>query len=745
MAALGFLILFSGVFSGYVAAAQPGAVLDPRPRAHGAGRRRRDPRTARRLGDRRGAGDGGVAADLVAPAAERGPPPRRRRGAGAGRGWSSTPAGPRPRRSAADAGERVARRPPRLPRARPAPDRDRRPHRRPRPPDRGPRAGSTAMRSARPTPDATASPPSGRRSPPALPPSCATRRRACRARPRPRRRRGAGGARPRPRRARPRLARPPARPDRARDPAPRRRRPRELDESSACGCSASTRSRPPPPPAKRSASGSARRLGGAGPGRPRRRRPAPPAPASRRPPPRPRPRQHALGLAAQQPPRRRSAWRSRSSIAQLADVQHGFWVVLGTMSVLRSSALATGTGSAGRCSARWPGSSPAASSPRRRRQPDAALGACSRSPSLLAGYTPRAVSFAAGQAGFSLLVLILFNLIDRPAGRSGWCGSRTRDRRRRQPAGRPAALAARRRTAVLRDALADAYASAAELLEATSPHCCAASRRRRPLARAAFDAGQVLDATLRDYVADRGAGASIQDLSLLLLGARRLRQVSPPARPRRRPRPAGAAAAVAPAGRGRPPPARGRGGGGDAAGTRRWADRWPPSSRRRAPPTRRPGRGRAEPAAAGGRGLEMARPGRRRPAAGRRDRLGRAATWRCWKRSRPGSPARRRRSARPARRPAEARRRRAPQLRPGPPRRGEQEALAQRHPQRPQPRQLGAELDALGDEEAADLGGVAAERADQGGAVVVGVDAADQRAVELHVVGGEPVTWRSPE
>ncbi len=63
--------------------------------------------------------------------------------------------------------------------------------------------------------------------------------------------------------------------------------------------------------------------------------------------------------------------------------------------------------------------------------------------------------------------------------------------------------------------------------------------------------------------------------------------------------------------------------------------------------------------------------------------------------------------------------------------------MAQRHPQRSQPRQLGAELDSLGDEEAADLVGVPAERLDQGGAVVVGVDAADQRAVELHVVGGE--------
>ena len=46
-------------------------------------------------------------------------------------------------------------------------------------------------------------------------------------------------------------------------------------------------------------------------------------------------------------------------------------------------------------------------------------------------------------------------------------------------------------------------------------------------------------------------------------------------------------------------------------------------------------------------------------------------------------------------------------------------------------------LDALGDQQAADLGRVADQSPDQGGAVGVPVDPADQRAVELEVVGDD--------
>ena len=37
----------------------------------------------------------------------------------------------------------------------------------------------------------------------------------------------------------------------------------------------------------------------------------------------------------------------------------------------------------------------------------------------LAAYAPRAISFAAGQAGFTVAVFVIFDLLARPAGRWG--------------------------------------------------------------------------------------------------------------------------------------------------------------------------------------------------------------------------------------------------------------------------------------------------------------------------------------
>ncbi len=99
-------------------------------------------------------------------------------------------------------------------------------------------------------------------------------------------------------------------------------------------------------------------------------------------------------------------------VAQVADVQNGFWVVLGTLSVLRSSALATGTtivlGLLGTFTGivlgglliALVGTDPAVLWPL---LPLAVF---------LAAYAIRAVSFAAGQAAFSFVVLVLFNLIN---------------------------------------------------------------------------------------------------------------------------------------------------------------------------------------------------------------------------------------------------------------------------------------------------------------------------------------------
>jgi len=102
-------------------------------------------------------------------------------------------------------------------------------------------------------------------------------------------------------------------------------------------------------------------------------------------------------------------------VAALTDVQHGFWVVLGTLAVLRSNALSTGQNALRGLLGTVAGF---------------AIGAVILLPIgthttvlwfllpiaiLLAGIAPAMVSFAAGQAAFTVTLLILFNII-APAG-----------------------------------------------------------------------------------------------------------------------------------------------------------------------------------------------------------------------------------------------------------------------------------------------------------------------------------------
>ncbi len=102
-------------------------------------------------------------------------------------------------------------------------------------------------------------------------------------------------------------------------------------------------------------------------------------------------------------------------IAQKSGLQHSFWVVLGTLSVLRSNALGTGwtvlTALAGTAVGILAGAAiliPVGSH-------DTVLWAILPVAVLLAAYAPRVISFAAGQAAFTVVILILFNII-QPAG-----------------------------------------------------------------------------------------------------------------------------------------------------------------------------------------------------------------------------------------------------------------------------------------------------------------------------------------
>jgi len=102
-------------------------------------------------------------------------------------------------------------------------------------------------------------------------------------------------------------------------------------------------------------------------------------------------------------------------IAQETGLQHSFWVVLGTLSVLRSNALGTGRSVLSALIGTAIGILIGAAILIPVHGNTTVLWALLPVAVLIAGYAPRVISFAAGQAAFTVVVLILFNII-QPAG-----------------------------------------------------------------------------------------------------------------------------------------------------------------------------------------------------------------------------------------------------------------------------------------------------------------------------------------
>jgi uncharacterized membrane protein YccC len=102
-------------------------------------------------------------------------------------------------------------------------------------------------------------------------------------------------------------------------------------------------------------------------------------------------------------------------VAQRTGLQHGFWVVLGTLSVLRSNALGTGWSILSALAGTAVGIVVGALLVIAIGTHEGVLWGVLPVAVLLAAYAPRAISFAAGQAGFTVVLFILFNLI-QPVG-----------------------------------------------------------------------------------------------------------------------------------------------------------------------------------------------------------------------------------------------------------------------------------------------------------------------------------------
>lgn len=200
------------------------------------------------------------------------------------------------------------------------------------------------------------------------------------------------------------------------------------------------------------------------------------------------------------------------AVTHVFPVEHGFWVVLGALSVLRSSALTTGTrvlravaGTAlgfaiGVAVIELVGVDPVVMW---MLLPVVAFGSA---------FVPEIASFVAGQAAFTMMVLIIFNLIQP----SGWAVGLIRVEDVVVGALVGVAVSVllwpRGASTQVSKAVGRAHAAGAELLKAGVLRVIrgaseTADNRVFTLSRRALEASRILDDTLRQYLSENGGHA----------------------------------------------------------------------------------------------------------------------------------------------------------------------------------------------------------------------------------------------
>ncbi len=228
-------------------------------------------------------------------------------------------------------------------------------------------------------------------------------------------------------------------------------------------------------------------------------------------------------------------------VVEITNVQHGFWVVLGTLSVLRSNALGTG---ATALRAVW----------------GTAIGFVVGSALmigisyhtvllwvllpiavLVAGLAPSMISFVAGQAAFTVVVIILFNVI----APDGWKVGLTRIEDVAIGCGVSIVVGLlfwpRGATAALGRALSDSFVANSAYLADAVERLTTTSRRidTESSQRASRRAYLLLDDAYRQFFTERGAKViPVETIARLFTGSNRLRlaaftlatlEVEPPA------------------------------------------------------------------------------------------------------------------------------------------------------------------------------------------------------------------------
>jgi uncharacterized membrane protein YccC len=199
-------------------------------------------------------------------------------------------------------------------------------------------------------------------------------------------------------------------------------------------------------------------------------------------------------------------------VADLSGVQHAFWVVFGTLSVLRSNALSTGQNVVRALLGTTAGFIVGGALVELIGTNTTVLWVLLPIVVLIAGLAPATISFAAGQAAFTLTLLILFNIL-APAG---WKIGLVRIED--IAIGTAVSLAVgvlfwpRGAAAALGKALSEAYADSARYLAGAVAYglgrcddCVPATPPPGNEALAAAAAARRLDDTFRGYLTERGA------------------------------------------------------------------------------------------------------------------------------------------------------------------------------------------------------------------------------------------------
>jgi uncharacterized membrane protein YccC len=212
------------------------------------------------------------------------------------------------------------------------------------------------------------------------------------------------------------------------------------------------------------------------------------------------------------------------AVADLSSVQHGFWVVLGTMSVLRTNAASTGSTALRALLGTVIGFVIGALLISLIGTGEAALWVALPITVLIASYAPGAAPFEVGQAAFTVLVSVLFNLIAPVGSQIGVV--------RIEDVAIGCAVSAlvgvlfwpRGAAAVVGNDLADAFRRGADYLHQAVDWVLDNRTSAPDAGVAAVTAGMRVDDALRAFLAEQGAKrVSKQDLWRLVGAALRLR------------------------------------------------------------------------------------------------------------------------------------------------------------------------------------------------------------------------------